>query len=284
MAKSTLGSPAHIRAFQKKVLSYYKKNGRHTLPWRKTHDPYKILVSEVMLQQTQVERVIPYYNAWIKRWPTAQALAKAPLSQLLTAWSGLGYNSRAKRLQEAVKAIVSLYKGRFPRTRSKIEALPGIGPYTAGAICAFAFNQDVVFIETNIRTVLFNEFVKVKNDRDHAFVMSDKELLETLEKLLPKGRSRQWYSALMDYGSYLKSIGKGMNVASKSYKKQPPLKGSLREIRGAIIRTLTKKPVTQAQLVKLFSLQRKAEVLEVLLKLQTEGLIQKSGRSYALPD
>ena len=132
----------------RQLKTFYAKNKRSHLPWRKTRDPYKILVSEVMLQQTQVERVIPYYTNFLKQFPAPQALAKAPLSQVLVAWQGLGYNRRAKYLQDAAKILAKEgWKG---------QKLPGVGPYTMGAVDAFAFNKPSAFIETNIRTVLFH--------------------------------------------------------------------------------------------------------------------------------
>ena len=152
-------------SFRRVVWKYWREHGRHDLPWRKTKEPYKILVSEVMLQQTQVDRVVPYYKDFITKFPTARRLAAAPLGSVLLAWQGLGYNRRAKMLQEAAKEMASTrFNLRNLATRLNLvdvlEELPGVGPYTARAIAAFAYNQDVVFIETNIRTAIIHHFFK----------------------------------------------------------------------------------------------------------------------------
>lgn len=217
-----------LQSFRSTVLGYWRKEGRHDLPWRKTHDPYKILVSEIMLQQTQVERVIPKYNAFIKRFPTARALAKAPLRDVLALWSGLGYNRRAKYLHDAVKIVVSEYKGDFVSALS--GKLPGVGPYTRAAVSAFAFNEPGVVIETNIRTVFMHHFLPKKKK------VSDEALAPLIEQAMRGQDVREWYSALMDYGSYLKRQGISHNARSKHYVKQSKFDGSLRQVRGAILR------------------------------------------------
>jgi A/G-specific adenine glycosylase len=145
-------------AFRRTVWAHYKKHGRHTLPWRATRDPYRILVSEVMLQQTQVERVIPFYTDFLKKFPSARALARAPLAEVLRAWQGLGYNRRARLLRETARAVTDDHGGRFPTSVEALEKLPGIGPYTARALAAFAHNRGSVFIETNIRTAVMHHY------------------------------------------------------------------------------------------------------------------------------
>ena len=267
-------TPQKLRAL---VQAHYRKHGRHTLPWRTTHNPYRILVSEVMLQQTQVDRVLPYYKSFLKRFPTVAALAKAPLSDVLQAWQGLGYNRRAKMLHEAAKAVVKEHGGRMPRTKEALEALPGVGPYTAGAVAAFAYNEDVLIIETNIRTVILHHLF---DDREK---VSDIEVLAALARATPKGSAREWYWALMDYGSYLKKNGVRINNKSTGYTKQSAFKGSSREVRGAILRTLLTAPRTKEALLKLFSIERSPQVVEQIDKLLLEGLIQKKGRFYTLP-
>lgn len=258
------------------VLSYYSAHGRHTLPWRKTRDPYKILVSEVMLQQTQVSRVVPYYEEFLRRFPTVRALSDAPLSSVLRAWQGLGYNRRAKMLHEAAKAVVRDYDGRFPKTAAELEKLPGVGPYTAGAVAAFSYNEDVTIIETNIRTVVTHHCFP------DAEVVPDSDVLAVLRKAHPEGRSREWHWALMDYGSHLKKSGVRINKKAKGYVKQKAFKGSSREVRGAILRTLANAPATGVALAKLFPKERKEEVEVQLQKLLSEGLITREGRTYAL--
>jgi A/G-specific adenine glycosylase len=261
--------------FRKIVWAYYKKEGRHDLPWRKTHDPYRILVSEVMLQQTQVERVKPYYAAWMKKFPTATALAKAPLGDVLKAWQGLGYNRRGKMLHEAAKAITK--RGDFPKTVQELEKLPGIGPYTARAVMAFAHNADVVFIETNIRTAVTHHFFPRKK------MVKDTEVLEILAKAHPKGKSREWYAALMDYGAHLKRSGVRLNGKAKGYTKQKAFGGSDRQARGAILKELTKTNATKVRLLGLLGDNRKEQLEKQLGKLIAEGMVARKKATYQLP-
>lgn len=262
--------------FRKIVWAHYKKHGRHDLPWRKTKDPYKILVSEVMLQQTQVERVTPFYKNFLKQFPAVQVLAQAPLAEVLKSWQGLGYNRRAKMLHQAAREVAEKYKGKFPKTRTELEQLPGIGPYTAGAVAAFAYSTDVIFIETNIRTAITHHFFAKKNQ------VSDKEIINILEQVFPAGKSREWYSALMDYGAYLKKSGVKLNSRSKHYSKQSVFKGSLREARGAILRALAAGPVTHAKLTGLLGSSRSVQIMSALSSLCAEGFITKKAREYGL--
>lgn len=265
------------KKFKDTVWKYYREHGRHELPWRKTTDAYRILVSEVMLQQTQVERVIPYYARFLKKFPTVRALAASPLSEVLIEWQGLGYNRRAKMLHEAAKAVSEGYGGRFPITALELEKLPGIGAYTAGAVAAFAYNQDGIFIETNIRTAITHHFYK---DREG---VSDNEVREKLLKLYPKGQAREWYAALMDYGAHLKRSGVRINAKAKGYAKQSTFKGSGREVRGAIVRLLSSGPFTHSQVMKLFETARRSQIEEQLGKLLQEGLVVRKGSRYLLP-
>lgn len=202
------------------------------MPWRSNTDPYFVLVSELMLQQTQVDRVIPKFHEFITAFPTIKDLAQASLGDVLKVWSGLGYNRRAKFLHEAARKVEADFEGNIPSTFDELVKLPGVGPNTTGAILAYSFNQPIVFIETNIRTVYFHHFFP-----DLALV-SDKELKEIVGETLDTEHPRQWYWALMDYGAYLKKQGVGRINKSSHYKKQAPLKGSLREMRGLILKTL----------------------------------------------
>ena len=263
--------------FRKIVWKYYRDHGRSELPWRKTDDPYKILVSEMMLQQTQVERVVPYYKSFIKKYPSVRSLAKAPLSDVLTLWQGLGYNRRAKFLHEASKYIVKVYVGKIPTDAAELESIWGIGPYTARAVMTFAHNHDAIFIETNIRTVVIHHFFKDKEN------VGDIEITEVLKKVLPHGQSRAWYSALMDYGSYLKRTGIQNNANVKGYTKQSVFVGSRREVRGVIVRALSKKPHTQKGLQALLPKRELDEIHTVLQQLLKEGMIAKKGIRYTLP-
>lgn len=158
MEKDTDVSGQKIRAFRAAVWKYFHVSGRHNLPWRKTKDPYKILVSELMLQQTQVSRVLVKYAEFLKAFPTLESLARAPLGGVLKVWQGLGYNRRAKFLHQLAKVVVAESGGRLPRTETELLNLPGIGKATAAAILAFAFNQPVLYLETNVRSVFLHHF------------------------------------------------------------------------------------------------------------------------------
>lgn len=273
-------------AFKKLVWKHYKEQGRHTLPWRlpaqegKTKNPYNILVSEVMLQQTQADRVIPFYNAFLEKFPTARALARAPLADVLRAWQGLGYNRRARLLHEASKTLAFkpsfLARSNLANVAEKWEELPGVGHYTARAVSVFAYGNDEIVIETNIRTAVIHHFFPKKKN------ISDAEIEKILMQVLPKGKSREWYSALMDYGAHLKRSGISHNARSKTYTKQSVFKGSLREARGTILRALAKKPETPAKLAKLLDSSRKDQMNVALAALETEGFVEKKGAFYSL--
>jgi len=251
------------KKFQKIIWQYYQTHGRE-FPWRKTTDPYKILVSETMLQQTQTERVIPKYKLWLKLFPNFKALHRAPLQKVLKAWQGLGYNRRAIALKRTAEIIMKTYDGKFPKDLSKILSLPGIGPYTASAVSVFSFNMPLPCIETNIRTVYIHFFFKDSSR------VSDKDLLRLIEQTLDRKNPREWFYALMDYGVWLKKTGLNRNSQSKHYTKQSPFKGSNRELRAKIVRLITEKPQTFASLKK--SLQVNEENIKKNLKtLEKEG-------------
>ena len=254
------------------------------MPWRKTRNPYRILVSEVMLQQTQVERVIPFYLRFTKRFPTIRSLARASLSDVLRAWQGLGYNRRAKMLHEAANIVIEKYGGKFPRKIKQLEKLPGVGPYTARAVAAFAFNQDCILVETNIRTVMMSEFlayrskIRTKGKRK----ISDVEIGKILARVLPKGKARTWYSALMDYGAHLKRSGVRLNATSAHYTKQAKFAGSAREARGMILRTLLTKPVSGILLTKTLGASRIPQMRKALAALIQEGLVIRTRKKFSL--
>ncbi len=178
------------------LLNWFSEAARD-LPWRRTRDPYRILVAEVMLQQTQVDRVLPKYEAFLERFPTLQALAEAPTADVIRMWSGLGYNRRAVNLQRAAREIVARYGGIFPQDVAILVTLPGIGPYTAGAVACFAFEQDVAFMDTNIRRVIRRVFT------DPADMVTERPLLELARAALPVGRGWAWNQALMELGSLI---------------------------------------------------------------------------------
>ncbi|HYF29341.1 MAG TPA: A/G-specific adenine glycosylase, partial [Candidatus Paceibacterota bacterium] len=203
-------------------------------------------------------------------------LDAAPLSAILKAWQGLGYNRRAKLLHAAAKEVVRTYKGKMPRDAETLRTLPGIGPYTARAVAAFADNADGIFIETNIRTVITHHFFQRKG------IVSDGEVLAVLERVHPKGRAREWYAALMDYGSYLKRSGVRINARAKGYTKQAAFKGSNREARGAILKALLSGPKTKAKLAPLLGREREAQLLQALAALVEEGLVERAGTRFSV--
>jgi A/G-specific adenine glycosylase len=219
--------------FQSFIWQFYRDHGR-SFAWRNTENPYYILVSEVMLQQTQTYRVEPKYEQFIAELPTIESLAHASLCTVLSLWQGLGYNRRGKYLHELAKQIVTEHNGIIPDIPEKLIQLPGIGKNTAASICAFAFNKPTIFIETNIRAVYIHSFFAGSDQVD------DKELLPFITQTVDHTNPREWYYALMDYGVYLKKQCVNPSRASKHYTKQSKFEGSDRQIRGAIIRLLTK--------------------------------------------
>ena len=261
------------------VWAHYEKNGRHDLPWRKAIAPYKILVSELMLQQTQVDRVLPKFKLFIKTWPTVAKLAVAPQAEVLRAWQGLGYNRRAKFLHLAAKAVME-QGGAFPKDELSLRRLPGVGPYTASAIMAFAYDIPTTMIETNIRQAYLHHFYK------DSVGVSDAELLFLIEQTCPTERVREWYWALMDYGSHLKRLHGNINTKSKHYTKQSTFRGSDREIRGVILRKLAEvsrvSRLPKQQLMRQLSELDKTKIVRQLKKLAAEDLISVDQDGYFL--
>ncbi len=243
-----------------------------------------------MLQQTQTDRVIKKYEEWLTHFPTAKKLSEASLQEVLKHWQGLGYNRRALALKKAAQIITENKK--FPETYEEILELPGIGPYTAGAIMAFAYNKPIPIIETNIRTVYIHAFFKnhgqppSHKNASAGQGIHDKEILELVAKTLDHDNPRDWYHALMDYGVMLKKTVGNLNTKSKHYTKQTKFKGSNREIRATIVKIITESPVSEK------SLGEKLEKLEIitaqdilkknLSDLEHEGFIKKVGNSYRI--
>lgn len=268
-------SPVEIRSFRRKIYEHYWKHKR-VLRWRTKPTPYFVVVSELMLQQTQVPRVIPKFDAFVKAFPSFKALAAAPLPKLLREWQGLGYNRRALALKKIAMEVEGKHSGRLPESIEKLDALPGIGYATAGSIAAFAFNAPVAFIETNIRTVFIRFFFADKKQ------VSDEDILPLVVATLDRKNPREWYWALMDYGFFLKKTVSNPSRRSAHYTKQSPFLTSNRRIRGLIVRILTeRKNVTAAWLVK--TLAQKPEVIEKnLAALQQEGFITRHGRTFRI--
>jgi A/G-specific adenine glycosylase len=193
----SLGNVANLEVAQQALLNWFAKNKRD-LPWRHTRDPYRVLVSEIMLQQTQVDRVLPKYRAFLEAFPTLEALAAAPTSEVIRMWAGLGYNRRAVNMQRTVRAVLDEHGGQFPQDVAVLRALPGIGPYTAGAIACFAFEQDVAFMDTNIRRVIQRWFVGPREQPP-----SEAELLQIAAEAVPAGQGWAWNQAIMELGALI---------------------------------------------------------------------------------
>lgn len=259
-----------ITAF-KELLTNEGQRLYRDMPWRQNTSPYYILVSEIMLQQTQVDRVRPKFEQFIQLFPDIQALADAELANVIRAWQGLGYNRRAKYLHDAAKYIQSFCAGVFPQATDELMKLPGVGTNTAGAIAAYSFNAPVVFVETNIRTVFVHHFFASDD------VVSDVSIRTVLSKVLDTEHPREFYWSLMDYGSFLKSQGIRTNSRIKGYKKQTALAGSIREVRGWIIRELSQKDYTVIQLQRALDSERDDRLEAAITGLIRDGLIIKTG-------
>jgi A/G-specific adenine glycosylase len=270
----------NIQKFRHTILAYYRAHGRHDLPWRKTHDPYQILVSEIMLQQTQVSRVLVKYDEFLKLFPTVETLAKAPTAKVLAAWQGLGYNRRALNLRRAAEVVMRDFGGTFPRDAAALESLPGIGQSTRGAVLAFAFGIPTPFIETNIRTVYIDAFFSGRAK------VHDKDLLPLIEKTLDHTNPREWYYALMDYGVHLKATRPNPSRKSKHHSTQSRFEGSHRQLRAALLRKILSMPkgITQAALVKEFASQgrEKSEIEIALSALRNEGFVSVKRNLYSV--
>lgn len=259
------------KQFHEVIYSYYREH-RRDLPWRRSVTPYKVVVSEIMLQQTQVDRVAPKYKAFIKRFPNWQTLARASTADVLTYWQGLGYNRRALALQRMAQMVMRDHAGRLPHDPEILEQFPGIGPHTAASICAFAFDLPVVFIETNIRSVFIHHFFTDRID------VTDAELQPLIAKMLDTNCPRQWYSALMDYGTMLKKQVGNPSQRSKHYTKQSKFEGSRRQLRGRVLKLL----LDRKDGLSLATIQRElmgdaALTKAVLGELQNENFIAKKG-------
>lgn len=258
-------------AFRKRVWDHYRQHGRHDLPWRKTKDPYRIFVSEVMLQQTQVPRVLEKYKEFLATFPTVQDLAQAELGTVLKVWNGMGYNRRGKYLRDAAKAIVERHRGNVPRELADLRALPGIGPYTASAVRIFAFNLPDTFIETNVRAAYIHDFFPDKKK------VSDATLMPLIAKASIGQDPRTWHWALMDYGAHLKKLHKNPSRKSAHYVRQSKFEGSVRQVRGAILRELHKERSSVTELP--FG---KARIEEALVGLERDGMIRKKKGEWVI--
>jgi len=259
-----------VAVFRDKVWCFYREHGRD-LPWRREITPYGVFVSEVMLQQTQVSRVYERWARWRRVFPGFEALAQASVAEVLAEWQGMGYNRRALWLREAAQMVAGEFGGELPRDPAVLMRLPGIGVNTAGSIAAFAYDEPVVFIETNIRRVFIHEFF---GDLEG---VSDLELRPLIEETLDREHPREWYWALMDYGSDLAKKVPNPNRRSKHYSVQSKFEGSLRQLRGEVLRQLLTGPKTMAELE--VADERLKSVLEALAR---EGFVVEKHSVYCL--
>jgi A/G-specific adenine glycosylase len=265
-----------ICSFQEKILDFYHKNGRHDLLWRKTRDPYHILVSEIMLQQTQVPRVTIKFPQFISAFPDVQSLADAPLADILAVWKGMGYNRRAIALRDIAGLVFSRFSGVIPDDEAVLYGFPGIGKATAGSIVAFAFDRPTVFIETNIRRVYIHCFFS-----DHAPV-SDREILPLVAKTLYREHPREWYYALMDYGAVLGRRIPNPNRRSTHYQRQPAFEGSDRQLRGQVLEILLQEgPMEKNDLVTGIG-ENPERTGQILLALARDGFVTLDNETVRL--
>ena len=268
-------SPGFYRAekdgcedFIRLIYGYYQEN-RRSMPWRDNISPYHVVVSEIMLQQTRVGRVLEKFPQFIQRFPDFSALSSAALGEVIEEWQGLGYNRRAKYLHALARQVVEGWGGDLPGTREELLKLPGIGKATAGSVIAFAFNKPVVFIETNIRRVFIHHFFRGYGP------VSDDQIMPMVAMTLDRQNPREWYYALMDYGTWLAGRIENPNRRSRHYSKQSAFEGSDRQVRGRMIRLLIEeKSCVADHLIAEAEEPHRGE--QILSKLIKEGLVCES--------
>jgi A/G-specific adenine glycosylase len=274
----------NTKKFQSLIGNFYTEHKR-ALPWRSpslpiqkdgTLDSYKIFVSEIMLQQTQVSRVLQKFPLFIHQFPSFQHLASASLTSVLQGWQGMGYNRRGKYLHETANIIIQKYSGIIPQDPMELVQLPGIGPATAGSLITFIYNKPLVFIETNIRRVFIHHFFKDSS------TIHDKEIIPIVLKTLDRSNPREWYYALMDYGSYLAKHIPNPNRKSKHYTKQSKFEGSNRQVRGAVLQSLLENNhQKRASIYKSLDFE-KVRINSVLRDLEKEGMVGKEDGKYEI--
>jgi A/G-specific adenine glycosylase len=268
-------SPETVTEFRQIILNHYQDNPR-PMPWRETRDPYRILVSEVMLQQTQVARVMVKYAEFLAAFPTVRHLAQASLPEVLQVWRGLGYNRRALALKRCAEEVVKHHGGHLPDTVTDLEKLPGIGPYTAGALAAFAYNLATPLIETNIRTVFIHFFFHGQER------VADRNIMPLVATTLPSDSPREWYYALMDYGVMLKLTHPNPGRRSAHHVRQSKFEGSNRQLRSRMLLEITKCAGISAQRLATLLNAERGPIEKNILALAQEGFLEKAGRGYRI--
>ncbi len=270
------GLSSHVIELFRKLIYAYFKNKRRDFPFRKEITPYNVLVSEIMLQQTQTGRVAEKYLEFKGEFPDFLSLSNASNEKLLKVWQGMGYNRRALALKQIAKIVINEYSGKLPDSVDILKTFPQIGHNTASSIVAFAYNKPSIFIETNIRRVyIYYFFPKKKN-------INDKDILPIVESTVDNNNPREWYYALMDYGVMLKKTHPELNKRSSHYRKQSPFKGSNREIRGKILKILTSESeILEATLSKKLQLNLD-KIRSILQQLEQEGFIKRNGNKISI--
>ncbi|NBK22887.1 MAG: DNA repair protein [Spirochaetia bacterium] len=269
-------TPQGLLDFKTLILDFYAQHGR-PFAWRRTSDPYQVLVSEVMLQQTQTGRVVPKYESFLSQWPDFPSLAEASTESLLSVWKGLGYNRRALNLRKSAR-MTEAWDWTIPNDKVLIESLPGVGKATSAAIRSFCFGQKSVYLETNIRRVLLSTFYpEVEEVKD-----KDLELL-LYELSLINEDMKSWYYALMDYGVLLKALFPNANRRSAHYTKQKKFENSNRQIRGQLIHLLTDTGSKELSVIyDLLPYFEDERILNSLEQLTKEGFVQEKEGVYGL--
>lgn len=265
-----------ITRFQSMIFTWWKGN-RRDLPWRHSRDPYNIAVSEIMLQQTQVLRVIPKYSEFIEEYPTIYHLANASAASVLRMWKGMGYNRRALYLHTMAKMIVEKYNGKFPTNAKLLAQLPGLGIYTTRAILVFAYKKDIACVDTNIRKIITHFFFDDKPQKDSV-------IQQTADRLVPTGKSWEWHQALMDYGSLEMKDVKYQMINSK--KKSVPFRQTNRFYRGRIIDMLREKNYPEMNIIGNIHNQYKKqehEIQSIINGLIQDGLVERKKDMLFLP-
>ena len=273
---SSLPPRAELEAFRNTVWDHYAEHCRE-MPWRGVDDPYAVLVSEVMLQQTQVARVEPLYRAWMDAFPTVDALAAAPLALVLERWQGLGYNRRAVALKRAAEQVVQEYGGRIPCDVAALRRLPGIGPTTAAAIVNYAFRTPAPFIETNVRAAVLHHFFADADD------VHDRDLMPVIEETWDREDPRGWGYALMDYGTHLKRTMPNPSRRSRHHSRQSRFEGSRRQKRALLLRAVLADPGRPADVYADGTGIPVGVTLDVLEELQREGFVRAADDVWGVP-
>lgn len=279
------------------LMRWYRLNGRHTLPWRLTRDPYAVLVSELMLQQTQVDRVLPYYERWLSKWPTVATLAAASAADVIREWAGLGYNRRALYLHRAAIAVDERHGGRFPAAAEALRALPGVGPYTAAAIASFAYRKRVAVTDTNIARVLARAVLGAGSAKD----LPASQITCAADRLLPGRNARDHNLALMDLGATVCTarapscdvcpvrgrcawLAAGAPPSTIRLSPSPAFASTARFARGRIIDTLRQSEGTDADtLTRLLPASHQPHLLQYLEGLERDGLVVAREGVWSLP-